>query len=161
MKKTLSIALVLLALAGSSSLKAQTPYRTALGVRVSSSPAMVSNSITLKHFISETAAIEALFSFGDPLAIGALYEIHKPLSAEGLRWFYGGGAYLGFVKTYNPVKDRNETDPNFGAQGVLGLDYKFSNAPINLSVDWKPELNLVSDINFEPAAVGFSVRFTF
>jgi hypothetical protein len=65
------------------------------------------------------------------------------------------------VKTFNPVKNRNETDPNFGAQGVLGLDYKFMNAPINLSLDWKPELNLVSDINFEPAAVGFTARFTF
>jgi hypothetical protein len=44
---------------------------------------------------------------------------------------------------------------------VLGLDYKFANIPLNLSLDWKPELNLVSDINFEPAAVGFTARFTF
>ena len=143
------------------SASAQSGYRTALGVRLSSSPAMVSNSISLKHFISDNAAIEALFSFGDPLALGALYQVHKPLGSEGLQWFYGGGAYLGFVKTFNPVKNRNETDPNFGAQGVLGLDYKFMNAPINLSLDWKPELNLVSDINFEPAAVGFTARFTF
>lgn len=162
MKKTLSLALLMLALGWAANVNAQTTgYKTALGVRVSSSPAIVSNSITLKHFLNDEAAIEALFSFGDPLALGALYEIHKPLGAEGLRWFYGGGAYLGFIKTYNPVKDRNETDAAFGAQGVVGLDYKFGNAPINLSVDWKPELNLISDINFEPAAVGFSVRFTF
>ena len=45
--------------------------------------------------------------------------------------------------------------------GVLGLDYKFANIPLNLSLDWKPELNLVTDINFEPAAVGFTARFTF
>lgn len=162
MKKTLSLALLMLALGWAANVNAQTAgYKTSLGVRVSSSPAIVSNSITLKHFLNDEAAIEALFSFGDPLALGALYEIHKPLGAEGLRWFYGGGAYLGFIKTYNPVKDRNETDAAFGAQGVVGLDYKFGNAPINLSVDWKPELNLISDINFEPAAVGFSVRFTF
>jgi hypothetical protein len=136
-------------------------YKTGLGVRLSSSAAMVNNSISLKHFLNERSAIEALFSFGDPLAIGALYEIHKPFSTEGLQWFYGGGGYLGFVKSWNPNKQRNETDANFGAQGVLGLDYKFANIPLNLSLDWKPELNLVSDINFEPAAIGFTARFTF
>lgn len=136
-------------------------YKTALGVRLSSSQAMVNNSISIKHFLNDKTAIEGLLSFGDPLALGALVEIHKPFATtEGLRWFYGGGAYLGFVKTYDPNKDRNETDANFGAQGVIGLDYKFANIPLNLSLDWKPELNLVTDINFEPAAVGFTARFT-
>lgn len=87
--------------------------------------------------------------------------MHKPLNTAGLQWYYGGGAYLGFVKTYNATKNINETNTNFGAQGVVGLDYKFVNLPLNLSLDWKPELNLVSDINFEPAAIGFTARFTF
>jgi hypothetical protein len=136
-------------------------YKTALGVRLSSAPAMVNNSITLKHFLNERTAIEGLFSFGDPLAIGALLEVHKPLSESGIQWFYGGGGYLAFVKTFNNTKQANETDVNFGAQGVIGLDYKFVNLPLNLSLDWKPELNLVGDINFEPAAIGFTARFTF
>lgn len=136
-------------------------YKTALGVRLSSAPAMVNNSITLKHFLNDNAAIEALFSFGDPLSLGALYEIHKPFGESGIRWFYGGGGYLGFVKTYDVNNKKTGTDVNFGAQGVVGLDYKFVNLPLNLSLDWKPELNLVSDINFEPAAIGFTARFTF
>ena len=105
---------------------------------------MVNNSISLKYFFNEISAVEALFSFGDPLAIGALYEIHKPISESGIKWYYGGGGYLGFVKTYNANKEKNETNPNFGAQGVLGLDYKFANIPLNLSLDWKPELNMVT-----------------
>lgn len=136
-------------------------YKTALGVRLSSAAASVNNSISLKHFISDNTAIEVLFSFGDPLAIGALVEKHKPLAASGLQYYYGGGGYLSFVKTFNPNKNRNETDPNIGAMGVIGLDYKFNNAPLNISLDWKPELNIVSDINFEPAAIGFTARFTF
>ena len=160
MKKIISISLFIAAIACTTTASAQT-YKTGLGVRLSSAQAMVNNSISLKHFLNERSAIEVLFSFGDPLAIGALYEIHKPFSTEGLQWFYGGGGYLGFVKTWNPTKNRNETDANVGAQGVLGLDYKFVNLPLNLSLDWKPELNLVSDINFEPAAIGFTARFTF
>ncbi len=159
MKKVIvSLFIAVLAFAGTASAQS---YKTGIGVRLSSAQAMVNNSITLKHFLNERSAIEALFSFGDPLAIGALYEIHKPFSTEGLQWFYGGGGYLGFVKSWNPNKLKNETDVNVGAQGVIGLDYKFVNLPLNLSLDWKPELNLVSDINFEPAAIGFTARFTF
>jgi hypothetical protein len=136
-------------------------YKTALGIRLSSSAASVNNAVSFKQFITEKTAIEALISFGDPLAFGALVEFHKPLSASGLRYYYGAGGYLSFIKSYNPNKQINETNTNFGAQGVIGLDYKFSNAPINISLDWKPELNIVSDINFEPAAIGFTARFTF
>ncbi|MEO8405201.1 MAG: hypothetical protein ABI480_11415 [Chitinophagaceae bacterium] len=160
MKKILLVLLVSAALAISNTSSAQ-EYKTALGIRLSSAPAIVNNSITLKHFLTETSAIEALFSFGDPLALGALYEVHKPFSAQGVQWYYGGGGYVGFTKNYNVNKAKNETDVAFGAQGVLGLDYKFVNLPLNISLDWKPELNLVSDINFEPAAIGFSARFTF
>lgn len=146
--------------AGANTIQAQ-DYQSALGVRLSSAAATANNSISFKQFINEKTAIEGLFSFGDPVAIGALLEFHKPLGAEGLRYFYGAGAYLGFKKTYNPNKQRNESDPQLGGMGIIGLDYKFTGIPLNLSLDWKPELNLVTDINFEPAAIGLTARFTF
>lgn len=139
---------------------ASAQYRTGLGIRLSSSAPIVNNSISVKHFINDKTAIEGLISMGDPLAFGALVEFHKPLAASGLQYFYGAGGYLGFQKEYNPNKLRNETEVHFGAQGIVGLDYKFSNVPLNISLDWKPELNIVSDINFEPAAIGFTARFT-
>lgn len=127
-------------------------YKTALGVRLSTAGAVVNNAVTFKYFLNESKAIEAQFSFGDPTALGALFEVHKPINnTEGLKWFYGAGGYIGFSKP----------DPLAGAQGIIGLDYKFQNLPLNLSLDWKPELNIVSDINFEPSALGLSVRFTF
>jgi hypothetical protein len=160
MKKVFFALLFSAALGFASTASAQ-DYKTAVGVRLSNSNPVINNSIVLKHFLTETTAVEAMFSFGDPLALGALLEIHKPLGAEGIKWYYGGGAYLGFQKNFNETKQQNETDVLFGAQGVLGLDYKFVNLPLNLSLDWKPELNFISDINFEPAAIGFTARFTF
>ena len=160
MKKIIVASLVVL-LTGSLYTASAQGYKTALGVRLSSSNAMQNNSVSFKQFISDKTAIEALFTFGDPLALGALLEIHKPLNPEGLTWFYGGGGYIGFVKKLNTNTGKEGTDPNFGAQGVIGLDYKFNNIPLNISLDWKPELNLVNDINFEPAAIGFTARFTF
>lgn len=160
MKKIILSLLLIAGVAGISKVQAQ-DYKTALGVRLSSSSAMVNNSISIKHFVNDKMAIEGLFSFGDPLALGALVEFHKPLSASGLTYFYGAGGYVSFVKKVNVNTQKTSTDPNFGAQGIIGLDYKFSNVPLNLSLDWKPELNIVSDINFEPAAIGLTARFTF
>ncbi|HPG12901.1 MAG TPA: hypothetical protein PLU37_15315 [Chitinophagaceae bacterium] len=136
-------------------------YKTALGVRLSSAAAVVNNSVSIKHFINEKVAIEGLLSFGDPLAIGVLGEFHKPLSSPGLSYYYGAGGYVSFVKKTNTNTQKTSTEPNLGAQGVIGLDYKFPNIPLNISLDWKPELNIVTDINFEPSAVGFTARFTF
>ena len=131
------------------SLQAQ-QYKLAVGVRLSSAQATVNNSISFRYFLNENRAVEAMASF-DPDAIGLLYEVYKPLgNAPGFQWFFGGGAYAAFKG--NDV---------LGAQGVVGLDYKFQQIPLNLSLDWKPELNLVDNVNFEAAAVGLAVRFTF
>ena len=159
MKKILFLSL-LAGIAGLGSLQAQ-EYKTAVGVRLSSAGANVNNSISIKQFLTGKTAVEVLFSFDDPVALGALFEQHKPLASSGLSYYYGAGGYLSFVKTYDPAKNRNISDPNFGAMGVIGLDYKFGNVPLNLSLDWKPELNIVKDINFEPSAIGFTARFTF
>ena len=148
MKKWGIIFFILLSLAATSA-KAQA-YKSALGVRFSSHDAVVNHSITFKHFFKERTAVEALFSFVKPYALGILIEKHYPLANNNLTWFWGAGAYVGFT-------DKK----NFGAQGALGLDFKIPEVPVNLSLDWKPELNLVKETFFEPAAVGVSARFTF
>ena len=124
--------------------------RHALGIRVSSQDAAVNHSITYKYFFNPSTAVEGLLSFSDPVAIGLLIEKHKPFGPTGLTWFWGAGAYVGFGG-----------GRNFGAQGVLGLDFLAPTLPINFSIDWKPELNFTKQFSFEPAAVGFSARFTF
>lgn len=132
-------------------------YKTGVGIRLSSSGPAVNNSVSIKHFLNPKLAIEGLFTFDNKAAIGALLEVHNDIpSTEGLNWFYGAGAYLGF--------DSDKENPNralMGAQGIVGLDYKFANLPLNLAIDWKPELNIIDNINFEPAAIGFTIRFTF
>ena len=125
-------------------------YHTALGVRLGSSVPAIKNGVTLKHFFGKNA-IEAILSFGDGTALCGLYEVHKPITTENLKWFIGAGGYISW----------NNATNNFGAAGIIGLDYKFPVIPLNLTLDWKPELNLVSKIGFEASGVGFSARFTF
>ena len=147
---------IVIAVFSASQLKAQ-DYKTALGIRLSSSGPAVNNSVSFKYFMNPKLAVEGLFTFDKRAAIGGLLEIHNDIpSTEGLKWFYGAGAYIGFDS------DKTHTDRALmGAQGIIGLDYKFANLPLNLSLDWKPELNIIDNINFEPAAVGFTIRFTF
>src|SRR6476469_4469847 len=129
----LKLVLVLItALAITINAKAQ-DYQTAVGIRLSSHDAAINNSISLKHFVNSNLALEGLLSFGDPVALGVLVESHHPINgAAGLNWLVGGGAYVGFGGTRN-----------FGAQGIVGLDYKIASIPLNLSLDWKPELNFI------------------
>jgi hypothetical protein len=124
--------------------------RNMLGIRISSSAPAVNHSITYKRFINSTVAIEGLLSFTDPGALGVLVEKHSPFASSGVSWFWGAGAYAGF-----------SGGRRFGAQGVVGLDYIMPSLPLNLSIDWKPELNFTRQFSFEPAALGFSARFVF
>lgn len=147
MKKYIAISVIMLLFLGYR-VSAQ-EYKMGLGVRLSSAQATVNNSVSFKYFLNENSALEGLLSF-DPATIGALYEFHRPLGSPGFQWFFGGGGFVAF-----------SGDNVVGAMGVVGLDYKFQNIPLNLSLDWKPELTLVKDISFEAAAIGLSIRFAF
>jgi len=125
-------------------------YKNAIGVRLGSTVPAIKSGITYKHFIGNNA-LEGILSFGDGVAICGLYEIHKPLATENLQWLIGFGGYVGF----------NNSGSNVGAAGIVGLDYKFSQIPLNITLDWKPELNIISKVGFRGEGVGFSARFTF
>jgi hypothetical protein len=135
-------------------------YRMALGLRLSNSIPTLNNAITGKYFITDRSAIEGIVSFGSKFGIGGLLEVYQPFSAQGLSWFYGAGAYVGVES--NSDKNGDGKGTTFvGPTGILGLDYKFTNAPINVSLDWKPELDIIPAVNFVPDAFALSVRFAF
>src|SRR5580704_1870269 len=127
-------------------------YKVAIGIRFSSPAPTLSNSVSVKYFMNDRDAIEGLLSFGPRFGIGGLYEVHQLIGATpAFTWFYGGGAYIGSQDNITFV----------GPTGVIGIDYKFPTAPINLSLDWKPELDIIPNINFVPDAFGLTARFTF
>lgn len=150
MNRTLGTLFIIIALATFNKVHAQ-DYRLGLGIRLSNASPTLSNSFTAKYFVTDHSAVEGLVSFGTRFGVGGLIELYKPFaSAPGLSWFYGGGAYVGF----------QDHDTYLGPTGIIGLDYKFNNIPLNLSVDWKPELDILPAINFIPDAFAVSVRFT-
>lgn len=126
-------------------------YKLGLGLRLSNASPTISNSVSAKYFIKQQDALEALVSFGDRFGIGLLYEKHRSFTNEsGLRWFYGFGGYAGF----------QGGDTYLGPAGVLGFDYKFKDVPLNISLDWKPELDIIPKVNLVPDAFGLTARYT-
>lgn len=136
-------------------------YRTALGVKFY--PA----GITLKHFFNGKNAGELIGYFNSHgFRLTGLYEIHGDISgAPGLKWYIGPGVHVGFYDTYHRHRHDNfwhdHSHSSIGVDGVLGLDYKFRGAPINMSLDWQPSFEFTDGHGFVGSWGGLAIRYTF
>jgi hypothetical protein len=133
-------------------------YKTGIGIR-----AGFSSGLTIKHFESQNAAIEGLLTTRwQGFDITGLYEMHnQAFDIKHLNWYYGGGAHLGLYNgNYVTWGTNGTTYTVVGIDGILGLEYIFSELPINLGIDWKPALNLIGYTGFWSEGA-ISARYVF
>jgi hypothetical protein len=167
MKKLLLLAIVLV---GFASVQAQ-DYQRSIGIR-----AAWNYGLSYKHFINENAALEAVLTFrfwGVPgftynnTRIMGLYQHHMPIDGvDGLKWYVGGGASVGFwggdFARWASAFDNSYSTVDIGIHPVVGLDYMFSDVPINLSLDFMPSIIIGGWYNgFRGSYGGFSGRYIF
>lgn len=128
-------------------------YRTAIGIKFGW---FEGGAITAKHFVTDNNAIEGLLSFWKRgFRLTGLYEFHWDLAGtDGLKVYAGPGAHLGVFNS------ENGGNAYLGIDGVLGLDYKIRNAPINLSLDFQPSFELGYGDSFYGWG-GLGIRYTF
>jgi len=103
-----------------------------------------------KYFNSSYKKIDYLgYTSSTPLGFQLHYLWQKNISGvEGLSWYYGLGGQLAFQSIKyqyrykvtgndNWIYDNAGTslDVDFGADGVFGLEYAFSNVPISIFLD--------------------------
>ncbi len=142
-------------------------YQTAVGLR-----AAWGWAFTGKHFIQDQTAIEGILSYRsyggsgykwNYFSLTGLYQKHQDISsADGLQWYWGFGANLGSWGGDWADVDGGSGSFFFGVCGNLGLDYKFADAPINLSLDWIPTFRFTGwGDGFSSEAGGFAIRYTF
>lgn len=162
MKKLLCVlsvsAVLLMALPSASNAQSMGhDYQTGVGVKIGY---WGGGALDVKHFMNPSSALEGLLSFGSHwFTITGLYEFHGPVTgAPGLLWYVGPGAHLGFWNG-GYKRDHDYGGAFFGIDGVLGLDYKFNGAPIDLSLDIQPEVS-IPDGGFDVWG-GLGIRFTF
>lgn len=119
-------------------------------------------SVTYKKFVTQTNNLEAqVTAWNKGFRMSGLYEFnfYSFNTIDGLAWFAGPGVHLGFWKEQYS-KDYN-SKADFGVDGIIGLDYKFKDIPVNVSLDWEPSVTLVGSAGFTPSYGGFAVRYTF
>ncbi len=132
-------------------------YKQAIGVKFPGG-----FSVTYKKFVTDTHSIEGQATvWNKGFRVSGLYEFNyfSFNNVEGLAWFVGPGAHIGFWKD-EYSKDYN-SKVDVGIDGIIGLDYKFKGIPINASVDWQPAFTLVGTAGFSPVYGGIAVRYVF
>jgi hypothetical protein len=143
---------------GSLSTNAQ-DYVNSVGVR-----AGLSQGLTFKHFMTTNDAVEGLLAtrWGG-FNLTGLYERHTaPFDVDRLYFFYGAGAHLGVWNgDVTPWFDDNTSHVVIGIDGILGLEYVFSEVPFNVALDWKPGFNLIGYTGFWGDELALSLRFMF
>jgi hypothetical protein len=143
----------------SGNLFAQQSYKTGLGLRGG-----YPSGITVNHFIAKSTAIEGVVSFGwGGFGVTGLYKIYNTIpDLGGTKWYYGFGAHLATANASK--KNPWSSDPGgkmfIGADGIIGAEYVFADAPISLSLDVLPILNIIEDTYLWFNA-GISIRYTF
>ena len=148
----LVLSLFILSVQAQSKSSGSSTYRTALGVKV-----WDGGGISFKHFVNGKNALELIgYFWNQGTRVTGLYEIHGPISgASGLQWYIGPGAHVGFYNT------KYGDGAFIGLDGVLGLDYKFHGAPINVSLDWQPSIEFGDNRGFVGSWGGLGIRYTF
>jgi len=134
-------------------------YKTGIGVRGG-----FANGITIKHFIGANTAIEGIIATRwRGIELTGLFEIHNvAFKTERLKWYYGLGGHVGaWDGKYTHWGDPKNSYTVIGIDGILGLEYSFTEIPFNLSIDWKPAFNLVGYSGFWADGGAISLRYIF
>ena len=138
---------------------AQQKYQTAIGLRGG-----YPSGVTLKQFLSKDSAAEGILSFGwGGIGVTGLFQLHNTVpDLPGVVWYYGLGAHFATAKSdqNSPFAGGLGGELYLGADGIIGLEYVFEKAPISVSLDILPLLNLVNDFGVW-FNTGLSLRYAF
>lgn len=127
-------------------------YKVAVGLKIWDGA-----GISYKQFLTYNTAAEVQgYFYYKGFRLTALYQKYGNIGdLSGLKWYLGAGAHMGFYKSLNG----HSRSTVIGIDGVAGLDYKFDNAPVNISLDWQPGFEFASGFGYSGWG-GLGIRYT-
>ena len=138
-------------------------YGNAVGLRLGNNDDYRTLGATYKHRISKELTLEGILqtNFGTTTLLHGLVEIHEPLLTRRLNYFVGAGLSFGNEGRLAIDPNQNNTITEI-AVSTLGTDLvaglELTMLKYSVSIDFKPNFNLVGrDTWYEPQ-VGVSVR---
>ena len=134
--------------------KAQTPFKSALGVVFDGNDG-ANVGIQYKTALNGPQAVQFQAGFSDKwVSLGADWQYEKSIrGAEGLAWYAGVGAQVGF---WSGDGDGNTL---IGLRPQIGLEYKIPTIPFGLHLDYKPYLGLNHDTGFHGDGFTFGIKY--
>lgn len=153
--KNITLSVLILLLSNTILAQNSAPYQRAIGLRLP-----MDLGITYKHSLANNNAIEALAFFRyKGVVLTGLYEFNRDINQD-FRWYFGGGAHIGAIKTFGGESFNNYTT-FLGVDGIIGVEYTMPKHPFNFSIDWKPALNLIGVTKPSFETVSLSARYIF
>ncbi len=135
-------------------------YQQSIGVRLG-----MYNGVTAKQAVFSRAYVEGMLltRWNGIKAVG-LFEINNPIKeVKNLHWYYGAGAHIGFWNGEKvPWHEDQTVDKVYtvlGIDGIIGMEYTFKEVPINISLDWKPSIDILGHSGFWADGIAISVRY--
>ncbi|MEB2775808.1 hypothetical protein SYJ56_10860 [Algoriphagus sp. D3-2-R+10] len=157
------LALLTLIIFSSISIAQAQRYGTAVGLRFGNNNLYRTVGLTAQQRITKRISIEAILQSDFKLntTFSALIEKHHPIISKRFNYYYGFGPSFGVEESL--VKDqenkqiiRTYGNTTAGLDLIGGLELTMLNTVI--SVDYKPNINLVGREEFYRGQVGISAR---
>ncbi|WP_439184305.1 hypothetical protein [Carboxylicivirga taeanensis] len=123
-----------------------------VGLRFGGSNGLGGVAIDGVFSMGQFSRVHADLAFWDSyMGVDALWDfIYRPLGEEAFNWYVGVGPSILIGDEFW-----------LGASGEIGLEYKFSQVPLALGVDWRPTFWLFDDTRFGADSFGLNIRWVF
>ncbi|MBP7902187.1 MAG: hypothetical protein KA015_05170 [Spirochaetes bacterium] len=132
-------------------------YKAALGVRLEAGK-HGNHGLSYKYFFAKPSAVELMalsdLDYGIEFHAFYIFQNNLPGASSEFQWYAGAGGHLGIWEKDTPVA---------GPDGLIGLEYRFKQIPLALSLDWHPLFNIITkkDDRFFPLKFGLTARYCF
>jgi len=96
--------------------------------------------------------IHGTVSFGDNVGVDVIYDflVAPMIRNTGFHYYVGVGLTSMFAG-----------DLRLGVAGELGFEYRFNSIPVAVSLDYRPSILVVEEMDFLYGNFGFSARYVF
>lgn len=138
-------------------------YGTSAGLRFGNNQDYRTIGITGKQRLIKGVTAEAIIQsdFTANTTAHFLLARHRPMISKRFNYYYGGGLSVGMEESRQKVPESMQVvttygNPTMGMDFVLGVEMTLMK--VNLSLDYKPNINLAGKEQWYAGQIGISVR---
>jgi hypothetical protein len=140
------------------------PGQTRLGVRLG-----IIQGVSYQHYITDNMVLEAigcLYRYDPALFVFGQYITPYIMPEPQLRFLFSAGVHVGYFEACKNIDwfpDSFDQQEKYLIPGVdlqFGIDYDFTEFPVNLTLDYRPAFNIAYHVGYW-YGIALTVRYVF